>query len=298
MEKMEKMTTRSEPTTTEKNEAMPHQPGMGTRTHPMKVLSLGLPRMGSYSMCLALQQLGYQNVYHLIDDTARRPEDWDFFAEAADALFPSLPTYNKRGMTREQWDVIFGSCEGITDIGSIFAKSLIEAYPEAKVILVERDFDSWWKSMENLLDLIFGRTACLYRDVIEPVAESGLTKSVQKVVGGWLGVETLNPSMAELRARVRDVYAKHNAMIPKLVPEERLLRCQLGEGWGPLCKFLDKKVPDTTFPHANDAASFKKQVQGSRTKLAWLALQRVAFWVSAIMVVGVMILLAGRMQGY
>lgn len=298
MEKTEKPSTQSEPPTTEKADVKPHQEGKTTRTHEMKVLSLGLPRTGSYSMCLALQQLGYQNVYHLIDDATQRPEDWEFFASAADALFPSLPTYNKKGMTRDQWDVVFGSCEGVTDIGAMFAKSLIEAYPEAKVILVERDFDSWWKSMQGVLDLAFGPKARVYRDVIEPLAKSRMTKSVQKVVGGWLGLENMSPSEAELKDRVRDVYEKHNAMIPKLVPEERLLRCRIGDGWEPLCRFLDKKVPDTPFPHDNDAASFRKQIETNRIELAWLALQRVAFWVSAILVVALMIRLAGRMQWY
>lgn len=29
----------------------------------------------------------------------------------------------------------------------------------------------------------------------------------------------------------------------------------LGEGWGPLCKFLGVPVPDEPFPRANDAAA-------------------------------------------
>ncbi|KAL2759977.1 hypothetical protein ACRALDRAFT_2031180 [Sodiomyces alcalophilus JCM 7366] len=297
MEKIEKSNTRSEPTTTEKDNAKPHQEAKGTRTRPMKVLSLGLPRTGSYSMCLALHQLGYQNVYHLRDAATQRPEDWEFFASAGDALFPALPTYNKRGMTRKQWDVIFGSCEGVTDIGSVFAQSLIEAYPEAKVILVERDFDSWWKSMQVLLDLAFGRMATFSLNVVEPLAGSGMSASMQKLMVGWLGLESTNPSQAELKDRARDVYEKHHAMIPKLVPEERLLRCRIGDGWEPLCRFLDKKVPDTPFPQSNDAASIRKQVEANRMKLAWMALQRVAFWIIAIMVLTLMIRLAGRM-GY
>ena len=29
------------------------------------------------------------------------------------------------------------------------------------------------------------------------------------------------------------------------------------DGWEPLCKFLDKPVPDTPFPHVNDTVEFQ-----------------------------------------
>lgn len=40
-------------------------------------------------------------------------------------------------------------------------------------------------------------------------------------------------------------------MIRGLVPKERLLEWYIGDGWEPLCKFLDKPIPDVEFPHAN-----------------------------------------------
>jgi hypothetical protein len=40
-------------------------------------------------------------------------------------------------------------------------------------------------------------------------------------------------------------------MIRGLVPQDRLLEWCVEDGWAPLCKFLDKPVPDIEFPHAN-----------------------------------------------
>lgn len=40
-------------------------------------------------------------------------------------------------------------------------------------------------------------------------------------------------------------------MVKGLVPADRLLEWSIDEGWGPLCAFLDKPVPDEPFPHAN-----------------------------------------------
>lgn len=39
------------------------------------------------------------------------------------------------------------------------------------------------------------------------------------------------------------------------MPNAQLLEMDLGEGWGPLCKFLGVPVPTETFPRANDAAA-------------------------------------------
>ena len=36
-----------------------------------------------------------------------------------------------------------------------------------------------------------------------------------------------------------------------MVPKERFLEWKVEEGWEPLCKFLDKDVPDEPFPHVN-----------------------------------------------
>jgi hypothetical protein len=40
-------------------------------------------------------------------------------------------------------------------------------------------------------------------------------------------------------------------MIRGLVSKERLLEWTVQEGWEPLCRFLDKDVPDEPFPHVN-----------------------------------------------
>ena len=48
-------------------------------------------------------------------------------------------------------------------------------------------------------------------------------------------------------------YILHNAAVQHLVPPEQLLVYHVGEGWEPICKFLDKPVPTTPFPRENAA---------------------------------------------
>ena len=41
-------------------------------------------------------------------------------------------------------------------------------------------------------------------------------------------------------------------------PKDKLLVFDVKQGWEPLCKFLGKPVPDTPFPHVNDASQMVK----------------------------------------
>lgn len=62
--------------------------------------------------------------------------------------------YKLRGepYTREDWDKLLGHCHAVTDVPSFcFAPELIEAYPEAKVVLTARDPDAWLKSIDTTL---------------------------------------------------------------------------------------------------------------------------------------------------
>ena len=54
-----------------------------------------------------------------------------------------------------------------------------------------------------------------------------------------------------------DLYHKWVNQVKKTVPNDRLLVFSVKEGWEPLCKFLDKPVPDCPFPRINDTKSFQ-----------------------------------------
>jgi DNA polymerase III delta subunit len=52
--------------------------------------------------------------------------------------------------TRERWDRLLSDFGAVSDVPAIaFAEDLVAAYPEAKVILVERNRDAWFNSFNE-----------------------------------------------------------------------------------------------------------------------------------------------------
>lgn len=198
-------------------------------------------------MTQALTILGYKNVHHGIQAISN-PADWEMFSRASDAFYPSLPTYNGKPFGRQDWDKVFGQCEAVTDMGSFFALPLMDAYPDAKVILVERDIETWYASME---EAIFGTTWGWRADLIIDVfgrlmgLTGGLT--IRKIMLGYYEARNVN----EMRSKARDRYRRHYAEIRAAVSKDRLLEYDVKMGWEPLCAFLGKPVPDVPFPQAN-----------------------------------------------
>ena len=66
---------------------------------------------------------------------------------------------------------------------------------------------------------------------------------------------------------------RHTEEVQASIPDERLLVWDVGEGWEPLCEFLELPVPATPLPHINDRKEFVNRiVDGSLASLtAWRA---------------------------
>ena len=97
------------------------------RDRPMKVLALGLSRCGTESLKFALEDLGYKGVYHgyEVNGDQAMVATWLWDAKMAEPC-------KKIGV--EDFDRFIGNYEAVTDaVGCMFAKELIEAYPNAKV---------------------------------------------------------------------------------------------------------------------------------------------------------------------
>lgn len=174
-------------------------------------------------------------------------------------------------MTRADWDRLFGRCEAITDMGSFFALDLIKAYPEAKIILVERDVDSWDRSVEEaIIDTTWGWRADFFTCFLAPLFFGGKTGlTIRKVLLGFFEARNVN----ELRANAKDRYRRHYAEVRAAVPPERLLNFDLKEGWEPLCTFLGKEVPGVPFPVKNPREAHLERIRQRQSSFLKMAIK-------------------------
>jgi hypothetical protein len=71
--------------------------------------------------------------------SVENPSDCLLWKAAFEAKFEG-----KGKFTKQNWDQLLGHCQAVCDWpAACFGKELIEAYPDAKVILTNRDIDSW-----------------------------------------------------------------------------------------------------------------------------------------------------------
>ncbi|KAK3177392.1 hypothetical protein K4F52_009801 [Lecanicillium sp. MT-2017a] len=256
-----------------------------------KLLTLSLPRMGTASLAEAFAVLGYQGVYHnlyVMDET----DNWAIVSRAADASFPSLPTFTGKPFTRSEWDELYASYEAITDMAAFFGKQLTEAYPNAKVVLVQRDYDKWFKSMDEGIFQWFDYWLVKgYIQLIEPLLGLHAGGAGLKSILGYFEARNIG----EARENAPRIYAQHYRNIPTLVPPARLLYFKLEDGWGPLCEFLGKPIPDVAFPHINEAAALNAKFREKlRRDISSAALVTLRWFCGAVVVAGVSWIIAKR----
>ncbi|KAH6879410.1 hypothetical protein B0T10DRAFT_412963 [Thelonectria olida] len=258
----------------------------------MKVLALGLPLSGSASIAEALTILGYKDVHHGIK-AIDSVDDWKVINRAADATFPVLPTYTGKPFTRDEWDELYGPYDAGTDMAALFATQLIQVYPDAKVLLVIRDFDKWYASYKIVFEELWSFRADLATNYAEPLIGSETGLASRKAILGFFEANNVD----EARKNARMVYDRHHQQLQDMVPPEKLLVYRMGEGWEPICHFLDKPVPDVEFPWVNEAAVLKAKVAKKISSHITSAAMVLLPWVVGAVALGVGLWTMARRDG-
>lgn len=184
----------------------------------------------------ALEILGYPT-YHFSNlyDNVRECDLWIQVLNAK---------YNGQGEMPDKkfWDGLLGHVGAVTDAPcNLFAKELMEFYPDAKVVLVERNIDSWFRSWmdfcQSAYDPFINMMGRLDPYITGRIASVG--GFITKVDAGYA------QDLPQVRVRSRDAYRHHYRDIRDLIGSNkaRLLDFDLKNGWEPLCKFLGKPIP-------------------------------------------------------
>lgn len=132
----------------------------------------------------------------------------------------------------------------------------MKKYPNAKIILTERDADAWIKSMNNTILAPFRHPSSEIRRANEAKLkpeELARLYLTDKVVLGGIRTRSAEEITDD---RVKALFLEHNARIKAIVPKDNLLVMNTKElNWKTLCEFLAiSNVPDEPFPHVNSSA--------------------------------------------
>ena len=196
----------------------------------MKIICAGVGKTGTKSIAKALRHLGF-TVFDWEEQTFDFQDHWvDVFQNGA------------------QLDVkrVYQHADAIVDApGNFFWEEILEAYPDSKVILSEREEDSWLKSAVNQLQVIEAVISRRFLCVLSPTSRKQLFVTYS-VINALVG--SANPKSAII---LRQRYREHNHRVKSLVPPEKLLVYNVKQGWEPLCDFLGCEVPTIAFPHEN-----------------------------------------------
>jgi hypothetical protein len=248
----------------------------GTDGVGLKIINAGLFRMATKSMAIAYGILGYKTHHGLLENVLDSP--YPFLEEAAEATWPTVPGARKRApFDRKDWDRIWGGYDVVTDLASPFALELIKAYPDAKVVIVQRDFDTWWPSMKSQ---VVDNVLCQPRSAILGFLSWNLLgfrgmQAMRKTLFGFFGAR----SRIECYEHAREVYDNYFREVRRLVPPERRLEYKIGSGWEPLCEFLGVAVPDVPFPQVNDRKSHQEEGKKNLLLLYWAFARNCLPWI-------------------
>jgi hypothetical protein len=191
----------------------------------LKVVGSGLGRTGTKSMQTALNILGLGPCHHMMEVFAH-PE--------------TMASWIAAGAGRPDWEEIFDGYGAMVDYpGAAYWRELAAYFPDAKVLHTIRDPDEWFDSTQAT--------------IFSPANMASNGGPSEPFFNSFLG--HLRPHFHD-RNYMTDYFRRHTDEVKRVIPPERLLIYEAGQGWGPLCEFLGVPIPATPYPSENNRAEF------------------------------------------
>ena len=219
----------------------------------MRVIGAGFGRTGTTSLKAALEELGFGPSYTL-GEVFRNPEHAKIWETA-------------RGPAGEgvDWEGFLAGYGVAVDWPACsFYEELMEAFPEAPVILTVRDPKPWYESTRSTIYE-------LRRLTHGPLPVRAAFRLAEPFVPGVAGTVRLADHLVwedtfdgrfDDRAYAMEVFERHNEAVRRRVPPQRLLVFDVRDGWAPLCDFFGVEAPDRPFPRLNEAREMRRTLLG------------------------------------
>jgi sulfotransferase family protein len=212
----------------------------------IKIIGAGLPRTGTTTLKRSLEILGYGKCYHM-KELLVNPD-----------MLPTWLELENTGNT--DWDKLYDGYEATVDFpGYPWYKEHMKRYPDAKVILTVRSFESWHKSAYNTIwkagpQTIPEKLVMMIKLLLNPQLRKVIKciKFVKRNV--W---EKHFEGRFEDKAFAEKIFNQHIENVKANVPADKLLIYEVKDGWKPLCEFLGVPEPPEPLPHLNKKENFK-----------------------------------------
>ena len=202
------------------------------------------------SLKTALEELGFGPCYHMTEVFAH--------SEHADTW---LAAWRGEPVDWEEFLEDYGAA--VDWPACAFYGELMEAFPEAKVLLSVRDPERWYQSMHDTIYQLY--RVALFSPLTRPTFRLlGMfvpaIARIRRMNGEMIFSGTFDDRFGD-KNHAMDVFRRHNEEVIASVPPEKLLVYEVKQGWEPLCRFLDVPVPDEPFPRLNDTAEMRRRVR-------------------------------------
>jgi hypothetical protein len=131
-----------------------------------------------------------------------------------------------------------------------FLDDIIAVSPEVMVVLNVRNMETWWNSYSHLQQLVFNLRKRLW---FAPRIRYFFRTCDAFLFHGYFEGKYQHKEWCI--GRIEEM----NRSVKETIPAKRLLVYEIGNGWEPLCKFLDKPIPNKQFPFINRAENEVKR---------------------------------------
>lgn len=200
----------------------------------IEVIGAGFGRTGTMSLKLALEKLGFDKCYHMYE-LLQHPDHVGLWHQAT------------RGEPVD-WHALFQGYRATVDWPSCnFWEAQLEQFPDARVVLSERDPERWYDSVMNTIY----PGSLRRRESADPADRAWADMAFELIWDGTFH------GRIEDREHAIDVYLAHNEYVKSHAPADRLLVFEASQGWEPLCAFLGTPVPDEPYPRVNTTEEFQ-----------------------------------------
>ncbi|HSX28776.1 MAG TPA: sulfotransferase [Candidatus Saccharimonadales bacterium] len=197
---------------------------------PLKIIGAGMWRTGTVSLKSALETLTEQPSHHMTE-LLIHPQQVNEWLSVVNGMRPN-------------WDYLLHDYGSTLDWPSLaFWNDLQQTYPDALVLLSTRDPEEWWQSV----------SATVLKSA--PTRETARSPWELLVVALF---ENYFVGRLPTKRQAIQAYNEHNDLVRRTVAPNRLIEWTPSDGWTPLCRALDKPIPDRPFPHLNTAAEYRR----------------------------------------